>query len=284
MNIMRSQLDNFKVQIEVLLVYIATAMYRTVFCNFHDLFWCHFHSSPWRFQTSFVALEKKKISELLKLLNTHFPDSLTCNWYLLWLFRVLNGIIGHNQWLIYMVFVQSQWLEVFPCNFNGSCNSVFGRVIDNVLHCTTGTLKQNCLLKSASHGHVQVCRIVWGDRKRLCKVPHHHLCKIMSLHQWRALPSSSPLPFPGSQEIPRSARMGASSVWLAWEMPVGLGCLVFMFQKLSPLTKSHPNIKCTSWMSDIQGYISPEILLLGTAGFTVAHLPLKRSQWFQRSG
>lgn len=50
---------------------------------------------------------------------------------------------------------------------------------------------------------------------------------------------------------------------------------VFMFQNLSPLTKSHPNIKGTSWMSGIWGCTSPEIFLLGTAGFTVAQLPLK---------
>lgn len=102
------------------------------------------------------------------------------------------------------------------------------------------------------------------DRKRLCKVHHHHLCSMMgisqSLYQWRALPSSSPISFPGSQEIAGSARIGAA---VSWEMPVGCGCLIFTFQSLSPLTKSHPNIKHTLWINATWGYTSPETIITG---------------------
>lgn len=102
------------------------------------------------------------------------------------------------------------------------------------------------------------------DRKRLCKVHHHHLCSMMgisqSLYQWRALPSSSPISFPGSQEIAGSARIGAA---VSWEMPVGCGCLIFTFRSLSPLTKSHPNIKHTLWINATWGYTSPETIITG---------------------
>lgn len=61
-------------------------------------------------------VEYKSSVSCSTLIWVYLFDSLTCNWYLLLLSMMLKGVIKQNQLLVYVIFVQRQWLEVYHCN------------------------------------------------------------------------------------------------------------------------------------------------------------------------